>query len=137
MAMPRNSGQLLGAKKADLVFADRPNNVSIYGHTGGLGTIRHRELREAPSITGAIEATYSHKGSLRPAEPERPSLNATARQLDQTVASTATLSRSSSITSRKRPVSTSKIKPRTGTSFAIQSHGSRRRVSRRRAELRV
>ena len=35
---------LMGADQADLIFTDPPYNVSIDGHVGGLGTIKHREF---------------------------------------------------------------------------------------------
>jgi DNA modification methylase len=35
---------LLGGAQADLVFTDPPYNVRIDGHTGGLGSIKHREF---------------------------------------------------------------------------------------------
>lgn len=35
---------LLGGARADLVFTDPPYNVKIDGHTGGLGSIKHREF---------------------------------------------------------------------------------------------
>lgn len=36
--------RLLGGARADLIFTDPPYNVKIDGHTGGLGSIKHREF---------------------------------------------------------------------------------------------
>lgn len=45
---------LLGAKKAQLVFADPPYNVPIQGHVSGLGKVKHREFAMA---TGEMDAS--------------------------------------------------------------------------------
>jgi ParB-like chromosome segregation protein Spo0J len=42
-----NYAELLGAKKAQMVFTDPPYNVAIAGHVSGLGKVRHREFAMA------------------------------------------------------------------------------------------
>ncbi len=37
-------GRVLGTDKADMMFADPPYNVPIYGHASGLGTIKHPDF---------------------------------------------------------------------------------------------
>ena len=44
---PKSYSQLLGAKKAQLVFTDPPYNVPIAGNVSGLGKIKHREFAMA------------------------------------------------------------------------------------------
>jgi DNA modification methylase len=39
--------QLMGGRKADLLFTDPPYNIRIQGHVSGLGRTRHREFAEA------------------------------------------------------------------------------------------
>jgi DNA modification methylase len=39
--------QLLGSRKAQLVFIDPPYNVPIKGHVSGLGAVKHREFKMA------------------------------------------------------------------------------------------
>lgn len=50
---------LLGAEKAQMVFADPPYNVPVDGHARGLGRIRHHEFPMASGeMTGAEYTTF-------------------------------------------------------------------------------
>lgn len=44
---PSSYRALMGDEKADMVFTDPPYNVPIDGHTGGKGTVKHREFAMA------------------------------------------------------------------------------------------
>jgi len=48
---------LLGAKKAQMVFTDPPYNVAIVGHVSGLGKVRHREFAMASGEMSSGEFT--------------------------------------------------------------------------------
>ena len=48
---------LMGGETADLIFTDPPYNVPIDGHTGGLGSIRHREFAMASGEMSADQFT--------------------------------------------------------------------------------
>lgn len=51
--------RLLGGARADLIFTDPPYNVKIDGHTGGLGSIKHREFAfAAGEMTSAQFTTF-------------------------------------------------------------------------------
>jgi len=50
-------GSLIGGEFADLIFTDPPYNVPIDGHTGGLGSIRHREFAMAAGEMSADQFT--------------------------------------------------------------------------------
>jgi DNA modification methylase len=68
--------QLLGSKRADVVFTDPPYNVKINGNVSGKGSIRHREFRMGSGemsepefvafLTSAMTllAAYSAKSSV-------------------------------------------------------------------------
>lgn len=49
--------RLMGGTRADLVFTDPPYNVKIDGHTGGLGSIKHREFAFAAGEMTSVEFT--------------------------------------------------------------------------------
>ena len=49
--------ELMGGKKAALVFADPPYNVRIEGNVSGLGAIRHREFAMASGEMNEVEFT--------------------------------------------------------------------------------
>jgi len=52
-----NYTELLGAKKAQMVFTDPPYNVAIAGHVSGLGKVRHREFAMASGEMSSDEFT--------------------------------------------------------------------------------
>jgi DNA modification methylase len=68
--------QLLGTKRADVVFTDPPYNVKINGNVSGKGSIRHREFQMASgemseaeftaflSLAMTLMARYSAKSSV-------------------------------------------------------------------------
>lgn len=47
--------RLLGADKADMMFADLPYNVPSDGHVSGLGTVKHREFAMASGALSSPE----------------------------------------------------------------------------------
>jgi DNA modification methylase len=57
-ALDKNSyADLLGTKKAQMVFTDPPYNVAIAGHVSGLGKVRHREFAMASGEMSSGEFT--------------------------------------------------------------------------------
>jgi len=59
-------GKLLNGSKASLIFTDPPYNVTIDGHVGGKGLIRHREFTMGsgemtpPVFTSFLTTTFQH-----------------------------------------------------------------------------
>jgi len=47
--------QVLGADKADMMFADPPYNVPVAGHVSGLGTVKHADFVMASGELSAAE----------------------------------------------------------------------------------
>jgi DNA modification methylase len=52
-----NYAELLGSKKAQMVFTDPPYNVAIAGHVSGLGKVKHREFAMASGEMSPDEFT--------------------------------------------------------------------------------
>ena len=50
--------RLMGGVRADLVFTDPPYNVKIDGHTGGLGSVKHREFAFATGEMSQEQFTH-------------------------------------------------------------------------------
>jgi DNA modification methylase len=60
-----NYARLLGAEKADMLFADPPYNVAIDGHASGLGAVKHTDFAMASGELSPAEFTSFLKTSLR------------------------------------------------------------------------
>jgi DNA modification methylase len=54
---PKSYEQLLGQRRAQMVFIDPPYNVPIAGHVSGLGKVQHREFAQASGEMSEAEFT--------------------------------------------------------------------------------